>query len=1297
MNLKNKTIKIDGIENEKPKKIAGNDSEDDKKENKSFMQKIFKKKKDEKTSANLVPFLKLFRFADKLDCLFIFIGTVGGMANGAMLPLVMYVFSKIIDSFSSYNICDLNNFNTSNSTNQTLDYGSLLDKMKDQAIYLVLLGIGTMVLGYFQVAFWIMAAERQVKKIRQTLFGCILKQNIGWFDTYKSGELTNRLTDDVNKIKDGIGDKLGNAIQYVSTFLVAVIISLVKGWKLTLVILSISPLLFCSSFLFTKLTGILTSNELKSYASAGAVAEEVFSAIRTVFAFNGVKREHKRYEDKLDEAKIIGIKKGFVNGIMMGSLWLVINSSYALGFWYGWKLSEQKDSKTGEPEYTIGKILLVFFNIIIGVFSLGNAGPLAGNLANAKGAAYEIFNIIDRKPPIDSSSDEGEKPKNLIGDIEFDNVHFNYPSRPNVKILNGLSIKIKTGTTVALVGASGCGKSTCIQLIQRFYDPIQGLVKIDNVDIKKLNIKWLRSIIGVVNQEPILFATTIKENIRFGRDDATDEEIILAAKNANAHDFIMTLPDKYETLVGERGSQMSGGQKQRIAIARALVRNPKILLLDEATSALDNESESIVQAALDKASEGRTTLIVAHRLSTILNADVIFAFENGEIKEIGTHSELMNLKGIYYNLVINQQSGIYIDNKNKKKIKIDEIKNEQTNSLGQTKTNSNKDNSKDDDKSKKKESFGTKIKFFKKVMSLNKPEWYIIVIGCIASLISGGVQPTFSIILSKAVGAFLKCSYKERKDDITLFCVLFFIIGIITLLSNLIQSAMFGISGENLTKRLRSEGFKKMLSQEVGWFDSPDNNVGVLCTKLAVEASAVQGATGVRLGFFLMNFGNFGIGLIISFVYGWTITLLILSFVPFMIISGGIQTKMLAGFSGKDKIVIEEAGKITNEAISNIRTVVILNKEKYFLDKYIDKIKIPYKSGLKSANVNGVLLGFTTSILFYAIAASYTLGAYLVEKQKFGMSLERIMLVFGCIMFGAQAIGQASSLLPDYAKAKSAIHTMFELFDRIPKINNWETNDGLKINESEFGTNIKLERIEFTYPSRPEAKILNNLSLEIKEGQRVAFVGSSGCGKSTITQLLERFYDPDNGKIIIGNNIIKDYNLHWLRSQIGIVSQEPTLFDMSIYENIAYGINSRKVSLDEVIQAAKNANIHDFISQLPKGYDTNVGSKGTQLSGGQKQRIAIARALIRNPKILLLDEATSALDTESEKIVQDALDKAQHGRTCIIIAHRLSTIKNSDLIFVLQNGIVTEKGTHDELINLNGFYAKLNGQQEEAE
>nr|UOU03320.1 ATP-binding cassette subfamily B1-2 [Brachionus rubens] len=1236
-------------------------------------------KKNEENK-NLVPFLQLFRYATYTDFLMIVVGSLGSIGSGISFPIMLLFFSNIIDSFTEYgSLIDCN----TNFTNQTIfpnQTFSLYDKMAEQATYLSILAVVTMVLNYFQVSFWLMPAERQTRFIRKALFSSILKQDMAWFDTYKDGSLTNRLTDDINKIKDGFGDKFGNAIQFLSTSIAGLIIGFIRGWKLTLVILALSPILFICALIFTKMVAKLTKDELKSYAKAGSVADEVISSIRTVVAFNGCKKEHERYEGKLEEARASGIKKSSAQGLLLGVVWLVIQGGYALGFWYGWTLTEV-DPITNKSDYSVGKIILVFFNIISAVFSLGNAAPFIGTLTIARAAAFEIFSIIDRVPKIDSQSEKGDKPNNLIGEIEFEGIEFEYPSRAEIKIIKNLSLKIKSGQTVALVGASGSGKSTCIQLLQRFYDPSKGCVKLDNKDLRTLNIHWLRSQIGVVNQEPILFGTTILENIKYGRDNLTDQEIIQAAKDANAHNFIMNLPKQYETLVGDRGSQLSGGQKQRIAIARALARNPKILLLDEATSALDNESESIVQEALDKARMGRTTIIVAHRLSTIKNADLIYVLDKGVIGEFGTHEELMAKESIYFKLVKTQETGSVDDhdNLNTKQKKTKDLieKNEEIN------LKKDDDSTEDNKKSEKLPEPSLVRAFY-----LNKPEWGYIAIGCLASFVSGAVQPAFSIVFSKVISVFQLCDREEQRKEVTLYCFLFITFGVITFFSNIFQYVMFGLSGENMTKRIRSQAFKAMLSQEISYFDKPENNVGTLTTRLAVEAAAIQGATGVRLGGVLMNIGNFGIGLILAFVYGWVITLVIIAFVPFMIISGVLQTKLITGFAGKDKEILEEAGKISSEAISNIRTVAILNKEKYFANLYSNKIDIPYKAALKSANIYGFMLGLSTSIIFFATATAFVVGGYLVEKKKFGLDFEKIMLVFSCVIFGAQSVGQAASLMPDYAKAKVALQKIFELFDRIPTINNWESNGGAQMKE--LNGDIKFKSVEFYYPNRPEVKILDKFDITIKQGQQIALVGSSGCGKSTITQLLERFYDADSGEILINEEKINNLDLHWLRSKIGIVSQEPILFDRSIAENIAYGDNSRNVTMNEIIEVARKANIHDFIVSLPQSYSTNVGAKGTQLSGGQKQRISIARALIRDPKLLILDEATSALDTESEKIVQDALEKAQKGRTCIIIAHRLSTIRNCDLIFVIQNGKVLEMGNHEQLLKLNGFYAELN-------
>lgn len=716
----------------------------------------------------------------------------------------------------------------------------------------------------------------------------------------------------------------------------------------------------------------------------------------------------------------------------------------------------------------------------------------------------------------------------------------------------------------------------------------------------------------------------------------------------------------------------------------------------------------MVQAALEVASEGRTTITIAHRLSTIKDAHNIVVMSNGRIVEQGTHDELLEKSGAYYNLVsaqniarvnemdaeeeaaIDAEDDELIRKKSRVSEKGDFVPDPEDNIAAKlARTSTTKSLSSIALQGKKEDG---EVKYglwtlIKLIGSFNKQEWHLMLVGLFFSIICGGGNPTQAVFFAKQIMTLSVPVTPENahqmKKDSDFWSAMYLMLAGVQFIAFVIQGILFAKCSERLVHRVRDRAFRTMLRQDVSFFDKDENTAGALTSFLSTETTHLAGLSGVTLGTLLMVSTTLIAALALAIAIGWKLALVCTATIPILIGCGFFRFWMLAHFQRRSKTAYSNSASYASEAISAIRTVASLTREKDVIQQYQASLAVQQRASLISILKSSLLFAASQSFMFLAFALGFWYGGTLIADLEYNMF--QFFVCFSAVIFGAQSAGSIFSFAPDMGKAHQAANELKILFDRKPTIDTW-SEDGAAL-DSVDGT-LEFRDVHFRYPTRPEQPVLRGLNLSIHPGQYVALVGASGCGKSTTIALLERFYDPLSGGIYIDGKEISSLNVNQYRSFIALVSQEPTLYQGTIKENILLGAAS-EVTDSAIEHACREANIYDFIVSLPEGFNTVVGSKGALLSGGQKQRIAIARALIRDPKILLLDEATSALDSESEHVVQAALDKAAKGRTTIAVAHRLSTIQKADIIYVFDQGRIVEQGTHAELMKKNGRYAEL--------
>uniref|UniRef100_M8CEX9 ABC transporter B family member 1 n=1 Tax=Aegilops tauschii TaxID=37682 RepID=M8CEX9_AEGTA len=811
------------------------------------------------------------------------------------------------------------------------------------AFYFLVVGAAIWASSWAEISCWMWTGERQSTRMRIRYLQAALKQDVSFFDTdVRTSDVIYAINADAVIVQDAISEKLGNLIHYMATFVAGFVVGFTAAWQLALVTLAVVPLIAVIGGLTAATMGKLSSKSQDALSSASNIAEQALSQIRIVQSFVGEQRVAQAYSAALAVAQSIGYRNGFAKGLGLGGTYFTVFCCYALLLWYGGHLVRGHHTNGGLAIATM-------FSVMIGGLGLGQSAPSMAAFAKARVAAAKIFRIIDHTPGI---TKEGVELESVTGRLELRNVEFAYPSRPDTPILRRFSLSVPAGKTIALVGSSGSGKSTVVSLIERFYDPSSGQIMLDGVELKDLKLRWLRSQIGLVSQEPALFATSIRENLLLGREEASQVEMEEAARVANAHSFIIKLPDGYDTQVGERGLQLSGGQKQRIAIARAMLKNPAILLLDEATSALDSESEKLVQEALDRFMIGRTTLVIAHRLSTIRKADLVAVLQAGAVSEMrgrrrpGRHSSAPGGAAQGPPAPATPLSVIH-----------DPAAHRMGMGMGM---------------GMEKLAFRAQASSFWRLAKMNSPEWGYALAGSVGSMVCGSFSAIFAYILSAVLSIYYTPDPRHMDREIAKYCYLLIGMSSAALLFNTVQHLFWDTVGENLTKRVREKMLTAVLRNEMAWFDMEANASAHIAARLALDAQNVRSAIGDRISIIVQNSALMLVACTAGFVLQWRLALVLLAVFPLVVGATVLQKMFMKGFSGDLEAAHAKATQIAGEAVANVRTVAAFNSE----DKITRLFEANLQRPLRRCFWKGQIAGIGYGVAQFLLYASYALGLW---------------------------------------------------------------------------------------------------------------------------------------------------------------------------------------------------------------------------------------------------------------------------------------------------------------------------------
>jgi len=1100
-------------------------------------------------------------------------------------------------------------------------------------------------------------AARVQKKLRRILYDQVASLGPATVGRQRSGGLTLSLIDGVEQLETYFGQFLPQfLIALLSPILIFAVVAFVD-LPVALVMLGFALVALLAPALWHKWDVKNSQRRQTAYASFAAEFLDSIQGLATLKAFG----QGKTRADKLEvEARDLFRRTMWVlgtNSLARGITDTAIAGGAATALIYG--------AMRVEAGVMSLSALLIILMLGIEIFRpMRELRTVLHQGMVGLSAAQGIYRILDDKPTVADASPV-RLDKALAPTIEFEDVRFAYPGTRRT-VHDGLSFRAEAGERLGLVGPSGGGKSSIVRLLLRFYDPDRGRILLGGHDLRTLPFSEIRSLISVVNQDTFLFHGTVEENIRLGRPEAPQQELEDAARAANIHEFILSLPLGYATVIGEKGIKLSGGQRQRVAIARALLRDTPILVLDEALSAVDAENEAVIQEALDRLMQGRTTLILAHRLSSVIDCDRILVLDDGKVAEQGRHDALMARGGVYASLMAEQ------------------AREQQTPDALETIAAPQKMESVADTP-------GGAVKTVTEgIIKAEGLTWYQVVVALMKVIMpwKGKLTATFTLGVLRVIAfigvgvlsALIVLALKNHEP----YGGLAIALAIVAPLSGILhwfESWLAHDMAFRLLAEMRIDAFRKLDALAPAYLVR--RRTGDLMALATHDIELVE-------YFFAHTVAPAFVAILVpaavvaalAWANGW----LALALLPFLLavgLSPFLMRKRVDRLGSEAREAAGELGAFAVDSVQGLGEIVAFQQEDARgakLDQLSQRhitLRLPFFSEL---TLQHAILEVLTGLGGLAVVV---VGALLSQQGAIDPGLLPLLTILAMAAFlPVSEIAQIGRQLADTLGATRRVYALAN--EPIP------VRDGSGVPPRTGAAALALEKVNFTYPGQTR-RALSNVSFEIPAGKTVALVGTSGAGKTTTAQLLMRFWDADSGRITLNGADLRDYKLDELRRLIALVAQDTYLFNDSLRANIL--IARPDASEAELHAAIRHASLSDLVAALPDGLDSPVGERGTALSGGQRQRVAIARAFLKDAPILVLDEATSHLDAVNEQAVRRALDLLQSDRTTIVIAHRLSTVRDADLIVVLDGGRVAESGTHASLLAKNGLYARLVSRQ----